>query len=1018
MAKEKVLVANKEKKTALQLKERLSRMGYAITGIVSDTKPLFKNIEKKKPDLVLLDVGIEDARDAIETASVIQSNFGIPVVLLAPRADDELMDRAAIAGPLEVVVKPFRREELYAAIELSMYKKKLSGQTDPLRLTVGERDPCESLQKSIERFSTSFHSNPSGMVITRFSDGRIIESNSSYQRLFGFTPDELIGNTSLSLGIQRNTTERNDLLNRLEQDGFVRDFETTLRTKSGNLVHVLTSLELIELDGEQCILASVYDITERKRAEEALRTRERFLALLNDMTQTVLLSNDFYSIVNKLAVDMAKLLNADGCYITRWDSALNKAILVATAPKSEQRISKIESALDEINLTTTIFQAGHPLALDDVLNSPDIKPYKLEELPFSSMLGIPLVAVNQKLGAAFITFSSPHRFTPEEINQAAQAGNQVAIALWNFQQSTEIRQRLKQSHALTDIGRALSEIQHRGLDRVLQLIVDSALDLIYTAEKAIIHIVDLEQKILHPMAIAGFAEKSTDVLRINMQLGKGVAGQVIQDGITINVSNVDEDPRFLRSHGEPGFRSLMVAPIQSDRQQIGTISIHSKVTNAFSADDEQLLNALAIDASIAIENTRSFEATQQRLKEVNSLYGTIKGLAASLDPEELATSLVDQLQKNFGFYFVQLFMLDPFSGELVLKAGSGEGGKILLQDEFRMPRGSGIAGHVAETGVPFITKNINDVVFFQRNPLLPDTLFELAVPIKIGKNVVGVLDIQDKPPKQFTDSDLQLVQAVGDQLAVAWHKANLYTDLQEAMQQEQDIRSQLIQSERLALVGRLLASVSHELNNPLQAIQNALFLLKEESDLSPQGRQDLGIVLSETERMAALIERLRSAYRPIRGKDFQPVQLNNLIEDVYALIGTHMRHKDIAFEFIPDPELHPVSGISDQLRQVVLNLFLNAVEVMQPGGRLTVQTRNLFDGNEVYFSVKDTGPGIDIEILPRIFDAFITSKHTGTGLGLTITHDILQQHRARISAENDPLGGAIFQVWLPMCEKE
>jgi signal transduction histidine kinase len=238
------------------------------------------------------------------------------------------------------------------------------------------------------------------------------------------------------------------------------------------------------------------------------------------------------------------------------------------------------------------------------------------------------------------------------------------------------------------------------------------------------------------------------------------------------------------------------------------------------------------------------------------------------------------------------------------------------------------------------------------------------------------------------------------------------------MQQEQAIRSQLIQSERLALVGRLLASVSHELNNPLQAIQNALFLLKEEMGLSAQGQQDLGIVLSETERMAALIERLRSAYRPIRGKDFQPVQLNNLIEDVYALISTHMRHKDIAFEFIPDPDLQPVSGISDQLRQVVLNLFLNAVEVMRPGGRLTVQTQNLIPQNEVLLAVKDTGPGIDADILPRIFDAFITSKHTGTGLGLTITHDILQQHHGRIVAENHSRGGAIFTVWLPMCEKD
>ena len=164
--------------------------------------------------------------------------------------------------------------------------------------------------------------------------------------------------------------------------------------------------------------------------------------------------------------------------------------------------------------------------------------------------------------------------------------------------------------------------------------------------------------------------------------------------------------------------------------------------------------------------------------------------------------------------------------------------------------------------------------------------------------------------------------------------------------------------------------------------------------------------------MAALIERLRSAYRPIRITDFQPVSLNLLIEDVYMLMSTHMRHREIVFEFFPEPELSLVAGISDQLRQVVLNLFLNAVEVMKPGGRLTVQTCSLPEQKEILLTIRDSGPGIDPEILPRIFDPFITTKHTGTGLGLTITHDIVDQHHGRILAENDPEGGAVFYVWL------
>jgi PAS domain S-box-containing protein len=883
---------------------------------------------------------------------------------------------------------------------------------------IESRTSADSLQTSIERLSKAFYDNPSGMIITRLADGKIIDLNKSYERLVGFSAEELLGNTGQSLNVQSNAEERQSILERLQRDGFVRDYETTLRTKSGALLRVLFSLELIELDNEQCILSSLYDITDRKQAEEILRVRERFQALLNDMTRTILLARDFDTTLDSLATEMAKLIGADDCYITYWDD--ERKLILPTATTIEHKNVFMEDHINnenEASLTASILTAGHALVVEDVFDSPYISVEVAKRYPTHCVLGLPLIARERKLGAAIIAFNSPHHFTSIEIEYAEQAATQVALALWSFQQSKQIEQRLTTSRTLMNIERELSQIEHGGSDRVLQLIVDSALNLITNAEGAVIHILRPDENILLPMAIAGFAQGVAEKLWLKMQMGKGIAGQVMRDGITINISDVERDPRFLRVDNGSTFRSLMVAPVRSGKQQIGTISVQSRRTNAFSMDDEELLNALAINAGIAIDNTRSFEATQQRLREVNALYGTIQVLAASLNPQELANDVVNLLQKNFGFYYVQFYRVDSSNGGLILKAGSGEVGEQLLRNHFSLPRGMGIIGHVAETGEPFFTNNVNDVVFFTRNPLLPDTQFELAMPVKIGTEIVGVLDIQDKPPKQFSRSDLQLVQAVADQLAVALDKANLYTDLQNAMRQEQAIRTQLIQSERLALVGRLLASVSHELNNPLQAIQNALFLLKEESGLSIQGRQDLGIVLSETERMAALIERLRSAYRPIRDKDFQPVDINNLIEDVYALISTHMRHKNIMFEFVPDPDLQPAWGIDDQLRQVALNLFLNAIEVMEPGGYLTVQTQNLPDQGQILFSVKDTGPGIDEEILPKIFDAFVTSKYSGTGLGLTITHDILEQHQGRISAENHPEGGAIFYVWLPMPEE-
>jgi signal transduction histidine kinase len=578
----------------------------------------------------------------------------------------------------------------------------------------------------------------------------------------------------------------------------------------------------------------------------------------------------------------------------------------------------------------------------------------------------------------------------------------------------KLHQRLREAQALSDISRALSETEHVGLEHVLQLIVDSARELLPGTEQAVIHLLDDEHQVLVSQAVSGFENPSAG--KLNMRLGEGVAGQVIETGEVVSIADVDSDSRFLPQNQPTRFRSLMVAPVESGEKRLGTISVQSEKPNAFTSSQQALLRSLGTQAAIAIENARLLETTRQGLKEVNALYRITQGLAASLETEQLMKDVVNLLQQNFGYYQVQIYIIAPQSEELVMQNGSGKIGELLKGQP--MPAGAGIVGYTAETGEPFFTNDVDKVVFFVPHPLLPDTKSELAMPIKVNNRVLGVLDIQQCPPGRLTGRDLQLVSTVAEQLAVALQKADLYSNLQKSLQQEKAVRSQLIQSERLALVGRLLASVSHELNNPLQAIQNALFLLKEERGISAQGQQDLQIVLSEAERMAALLERLRTSYHPTRKEDFQTIQLNSVVDDIHTLVSTHLRHNQIAFEFHPSPDLPLVLGLPDQIRQVVLNLLMNAVEVMPSGGRIIVTTEWAGSVGEVSVSVSDTGPGIDPEIIHSIFDAFVTNKETGTGLGLTITYDIIHRHNGRIIAQNAPGGGAIFTFWIPTIGKD
>lgn len=757
----------------------------------------------------------------------------------------------------------------------------------------------------------------------------------------------------------------------------------------------------------------------RRNIGNEITSRERFIILTRMATQSILdskgLGDGYYHLISHLA----NIFVADHAYLIRWDETKKQAVLIATTKPQEEPFFSLTLEPEEATIIMAMLQSESPRIVEDARSSTYIinpSPFKDLAPRTKSALIIPLTMRDYRFGVIILAFETSRSFSQNEITYVELAGNQITLALRTIQQQLKIETQLKEEKALTNIERALSETERGGTNRVLQLIVDSARDLIQHAEESVIHLLDVEEGVLVSRAISGFnaGEKTSE--QIGMK--EGVAGHVIATGKTINIGDINTSPLYILKETPPTYCSLLVAPVQSGGRPIGTISVQSSELNAFSASDAELLNALSIQAAIAIENTRLFETTQQSLKEVNALYRTSQALASSLDADEIIRDVVSLLQRNFGYYYTQIYLMDPSSGDLVLKSGSGEIGARLLEKEHRLPRGTGIIGHVVETAVPFFTNNINDVVFTFHNSLLPDIQSELTVPIKVDGMVAGVIDVQDKPPNRLTDNDLQLMIALADQLSAVLQKASLYRNLQVALQQEQTVRSQLVQSERLALVGRLLASVSHELNNPLQAIQNALFLLKDEEQLSPQGKQDLEVVLSEAERMASLIERLRSAYRPGRVRDFRPVELNSLIEDVHALISTHMRQKQITFEFHPEPGLPPISGMSDQMRQVALNLFLNAIEVMKPGGRLTVRTQSLPPQKEVLLTVKDTGPGIAPDILPQIFDAFITDKQTGTGLGLTISRDIIEQHFGRIEAENNPEGGAVFKVWLPMHEKE
>ena len=225
-------------------------------------------------------------------------------------------------------------------------------------------------------------------------------------------------------------------------------------------------------------------------------------------------------------------------------------------------------------------------------------------------------------------------------------------------------------------------------------------------------------------------------------------------------------------------------------------------------------------------------------------------------------------------------------------------------------------------------------------------------------------------------------------------------------------QAQLMESDRLALVGGLVSAVAHELNNPLAAIGNFAELLRADEE-DRERLEMLDTIAHEATRAGRTVRNLLSFSRPSSAVRAW-VRLAEVVDRTVALRIYDQRRRRIEVGIDIAPDLPPVWADANQLQQVLLNLIVNAEQAIGADGRIQVLACTRDDGT-VMLAVEDTGPGIDADVLPQIFTPFVTTKgeQVGTGLGLSISREIVEAHGGRITAENRPEGGARFVVVLP-----
>ncbi|WP_129631543.1 sensor histidine kinase [Candidatus Oscillochloris fontis] len=457
------------------------------------------------------------------------------------------------------------------------------------------------------------------------------------------------------------------------------------------------------------------------------------------------------------------------------------------------------------------------------------------------------------------------------------------------------------------------------------------------------------------------------------------------------------------------------------------------------AELEQRLSEVHAQAE-TVEREAALQMT--RAINLNARLSVILSLSAALPNSRDVDTVVQLIIREAATLFpgtsaTHLFLVDHERNTLILRASASANPCTIITHPLHGLPGKAILAPRAMLLVgPELELTLNELDPYHLADLR-NSMHEwppqsaLIAPLRVDSQRFGAIVLYGGVHAHlYHPRDIPFIQALADLAAVSIDELNQRTRaaalqrdlaLTQSLHAEAEARlntaqAQLLQSAKLAAVGELSASVAHEINNPLYAARNSLYLVEQDLSADAPERAFLTIAQQELGRIARIITRMRDFYRPARA-ELAATNINVLLRETLELVQTHLRHSHINTMTELSSDIPVIIAHADQLRQVFLNIILNACDAMPDGGDLRVRTRMLQARYEapttIEIDICDTGVGIPPEHRPHLFEPFYTTKTHGTGLGLAISAHIISQHNGRILLESEVCQGTTFSILLP-----
>jgi GAF domain-containing protein/HAMP domain-containing protein len=517
--------------------------------------------------------------------------------------------------------------------------------------------------------------------------------------------------------------------------------------------------------------------------EQRVADRTRELAALNAIAAVVSSSLDLEEILDAALDKTLEVMGieAGGIYLLQGaESEDDEGILTIAAHKgvSPEFVAGIDNLKVGEGFSGHVVQTGEPLVVRDLSQDPRLTRSVVTETGFRAVAVVPVTSREKVWGSLFVVTRGHREFSDRDVDLLRNIGDQIGVAIENARLFDAEQRRAEQFRVIGEMGRRITSVLTTDdlLHEIVRLVKES-----FGYYLVGISLIEGDELIEKAGIGPPFDDPEFQSPRVKVG-GDGITGWVAATGESLLVPDVSKEPRYLFVPGIAGTRSELCVPLKSKEGVFGVLNVESDRLNAFDDSDLAVLQSVARQAAVAIENARLFDAEQHRAEQFRVIGEVGRHMTSILNVDDVLDEIVGLIKETFGYYLVGISLIE--GDELIVKAGAGP---AFDDPEFQPPLfkvgGEGITGCVASTGEPLLVPDVSEDPRYIFLSETATTKSELCVPIKTKEAVIGVLNVESDQLNAFDESDLVVLQSLANQAAIAIENAQLYEDTKSRLAQ-------------------------------------------------------------------------------------------------------------------------------------------------------------------------------------------------------------------------------------------